>query len=692
MLDHIAAALVLVAVLLVLNRILGPHASQWHTVTTSWRGRMWSLGMQATEALALGLGLFPLVGGLASLWIPERRHDPSWRAFAAFTAAAIVTVWTYTAVKAAYLSTVFATRVEERNLIYLAPLLLVGTVVWLCSHRRWLPGTLAAWAFTTWLVLYYGYQLDYPYFEAPGYGIATLANRSWHWDQPTIRIGLAVASGVLLARPARHPGAARARAGTNGDHRARSGGGGDVDARRRDHERERIGQRLQGLRRRARKPLDWVDRATGRAPTTFIGQNISSGDALGIDMLEFWNRSLKNIWSLDGSAPGPGGTLTPDLANRDGKLTSDPGFDYALTTNDVDLVGPVVARRPGLTLRRIVHHPWALRQSVYGVSNDGWISAPEATGAATGRFAYFGPERTPGTLTVVVGRKGFCSSTAPRTHVVVRVGPVALDQQRAPVVAHAQRTVRFVLPNCSQKAISLTVTPPVAVQVTASPTFSPLDYGHGDNRHLGGAGRLRVQAEALTAPRAVSAAGASRDACARSGRCRAQCQSVRRVSQRLSVSALCSCADDRRRDVPALPAGEHRAVRRGRCPRRRDGSPRRSRRAPRASCGAAAGSRRASSRPRPARSGGDSSRWKWCRCGTTWRSGVRRTIVPATVGKRRRDGCERPVGEDHARAGDAAARVLVHERAERGDRARLGHGVGVRDHDELGRRARRRRG
>ena len=367
-LDHIAAALVLVAVLLVLNRILGPHASQWHTVTTSWRGRMWSLGMQATEALALGLGLFPLVCGLASLWIPERRHDPYWRAFAAFTAAAIVTVWTYTAVKAAYLSTVFATRVEERNLIYLGPLLLVGTVVWLCSHRRWLPGTLAAWAFTTWLVLYYGYQLDYPYFEAPGYGIATLANRSWHWDQPTIRIGLAVASGVLLLvllvmhAPRVHP---RARTAIivlaaavvvtwmlAGEITSANGSASGSKAY------------ADGLA----KPLDWVDRATGRAPTTFIGQNISSGDALGIDMLEFWNRSLKNIWSLDGSAPGPGGTLTPDLANRYGKLTSDPGFDYALTTNDVDLVGQVVARRPGLTLRRIVHHPWALRQSVYGVS------------------------------------------------------------------------------------------------------------------------------------------------------------------------------------------------------------------------------------------------------------------------------------------------------------------------------------
>ena len=66
------------------------------------------------------------------------------------------------------------------------------------ARRPWLPGALAALAFTAWLVLYYGYQLDYPYFEAPGYGIATMANRAWHWDQPTIRLGLTAACIVLL--------------------------------------------------------------------------------------------------------------------------------------------------------------------------------------------------------------------------------------------------------------------------------------------------------------------------------------------------------------------------------------------------------------------------------------------------------------------------------------------------------------
>ena len=89
--------------------------------------------------------------------------------------------------KAAYLSTVFATRVEERNMIYLGPLLIVGGRL-LHVAPRWLPGSsLAARGFVAWLVPAYGYQLDYPYFEAPGYGIAAMANRSWHWDQPTIR-------------------------------------------------------------------------------------------------------------------------------------------------------------------------------------------------------------------------------------------------------------------------------------------------------------------------------------------------------------------------------------------------------------------------------------------------------------------------------------------------------------------------
>ena len=483
--DYVGSVLLLAGSLIVLNRLFSPHAHEWATVTQLWQGRLWSLGMEAASALAIGLGLLPVVGGLAALWIPERRSDPAWRAFAAFSGAAIITVWTYTAVKAAYLSTVFATRVEERNLIYLGPLLIVGTVVWLGSRRTWLPGTLLALAFTSWLVLYYGYQLDYPYFEAPGYGVAVMANRAWHWDQPAIRLALAAACFVALAVvlvswaervPARIKSAVLLLAGAMTLTWMLAG---EITSSR--------GSAVQSktYADHLSKPFDWIDRVTSQKGTTFIGQDISSGQALGVNLLEFWNRSVKHVWSLDGSAPGPGPTLTPDLRDRYGTLSHDPGLPYVVATDRVNLIGPVIASRPGLTLRRIERHPWRLHEASYGVSDDGWISGTSDRPIADATYAYFGPETSPGTLSIYVSRAGFCSKAAPPTHVTLRVGPLALDEQRAPTVAHPTRVERFLLPNCGTRRVRLTVTPPVAVQIRAAPTVRPTDYGASDNRDLG---------------------------------------------------------------------------------------------------------------------------------------------------------------------------------------------------------------
>ena len=136
--------------------------------------------------------------------------------------------------------------------------------------------------------------------------------------------------------------------------------------------------------------------------------------------------------------------------------------------------------------------------------------------------------------------------------------------------------------------------------------------------------------------------------------------------------------DDRGRDVPALPAGPHRAVLRGRCPRRRGGSPRRSRRARRASRGAGAGSRRASSRPRPARRAA-------ARRGGSGGAGGR--PCAAACGGR---ACRRRSGSAGATAAGAPSGKTIrgpatpqrgcacHEVGERRDGAGLGDGVGVR--------------
>jgi len=59
----------------------------------------------------------------------------------------------YTAIKAAYLSLVFATRVEERNLIYVAPLLFVGAAVILERRRVNLWALAAAAAYAIYVAL-----------------------------------------------------------------------------------------------------------------------------------------------------------------------------------------------------------------------------------------------------------------------------------------------------------------------------------------------------------------------------------------------------------------------------------------------------------------------------------------------------------------------------------------------------------
>ena len=67
---------------------------------------------------------------------------------------------------------------------------------------------------------------------------------------------------------------------------------------------------------------------------------------------------------------------------------------------------------------------------------------------------------------------------------------------------------------------------------------------------------------------------------------------------------------------------------------------------------------------------------------------MRRTSVPPTVGKRRRDGLPAAVRVEHLRPGGPAARVRGHEVAERRDRAGLGDRVRVGDEDQLPARGR----
>ena len=143
------------------------------------------MGNWAAGSLAIGLGIIPLVVGIAALFrAPGETPSRELRMFRCVALAGLLSFGMYTGMKAAYLSTVFETRVEERNLIYIAPLLFVGTALVLERRRFDHRALFAAGAYALYLVGYAAYhstQSPYEmgvrlYSDALGFAIAQQAN------------------------------------------------------------------------------------------------------------------------------------------------------------------------------------------------------------------------------------------------------------------------------------------------------------------------------------------------------------------------------------------------------------------------------------------------------------------------------------------------------------------------------------
>ena len=174
--------MLLAGALVLFNRVILQHEVIWQVSTQYWKNRMVDLGLKAGLAFIVGIGILPVVGGFTSLFLRERRGDPRYRAFVAFFASSVLCVVLYTAIKAAYLSTIFATLVEERNLIYLSPLMLLGTAMVFESRQIDWRVVGAVSLFVVWLVYDKPFQLLFPYFEAPGFAILAVVNRAFLVD------------------------------------------------------------------------------------------------------------------------------------------------------------------------------------------------------------------------------------------------------------------------------------------------------------------------------------------------------------------------------------------------------------------------------------------------------------------------------------------------------------------------------
>jgi hypothetical protein len=489
--DWAGAVMLVVGVALGLAALFGHYSTSWRNTTGFYKDRIFEHGVWAMGALAIGIGIIPMVVGIAALARPNGEpRDPRTRAFVVTSVAAIAVFLAYAGIKGAYISTVFATLVVERNVIYLAPVLYAATALAVERGvgRGW--AIAVATAFTLYVVVSTPLHLEhYPYYEAHGLSIAAFANRELGWPEGRIENGLLVVCGLALALVValrflrRGSGAYRAHAGTAAVFVLAWTLTAQVYAAEGERDLStRIARNLPA-------PYDWVEAETNGGSVVVVGQQVA--DPTNVWLTEFFNPSIRKMWSLDGTAPGPGPILTPDLVAADGTLTPPPGTEYALGINGVELQAPIVEHRGTTTLYRLGGQPLKLASAVTGLYSDGWVGDRDGNGVAEASYTRYDTSRDgPGLAVVKLSREDWCPEPSRRTTGVatVRIGPVGIGPDRQPTIAHVTETRRFDVPDCNANGVSLSPpNGPWRIEVTVEPMFSPhdIDPSSSDRRQLG---------------------------------------------------------------------------------------------------------------------------------------------------------------------------------------------------------------
>ena len=491
--DWLGAVTLAIGVAIVFSAAVGTLSESWRETTGYFKDRVFEHATWATGALAIGIGVVPLLVGLAALARPkDEPRDPRTRAFVVMSVAALVAFLWYAGIKGAYISTVFSTLVVERNLIYLCPILLAATALAFARGIGAWWAVAGAGLLTLYVVVGTPLRLDqYPYYEAHGLSIAAFANRELGWPEGRIEaalvvvclLALAVAAALRLL-PVRSQGFTAVAAGAAVAVLAWSvttqvyAAAGERD----------LSQRIAG---NLTEPYDWIERATtGGGSVVVLGQRIS--DPTGIQLTEFFNPSIRKVWSLDGTAQKVGGPiLTPDLQATDGTLTPSPGTDYVLALNGIEVAAPVVARRGNQVLHRIGGQPIRLAAAVVGVESDGWMIGSSDDPVARASYTRYDISRDgPGFALVQLSRVEWCPTpqTLGEGVATVRIGPVGIGPDKQPAIARVTATRSGVVRNCRITPFLLPVPEePWRVEIEIAPTFVPseLDPSSSERRRLG---------------------------------------------------------------------------------------------------------------------------------------------------------------------------------------------------------------
>ena len=466
---------------------LSSASHQYLLMTWYYHGRIFWHAMWAIGALSIGLGIVPLVAGIGILLrLPGEVPSRELRAFRCTFVAATLAFGLYTGIKGAFNQYEFATRVWERNVMYVAPLLFVGFAIWL--ERRRLNPWAAAFgiAFAAFLLGKTPYLMQFRFSsDSPGLAILSELNRRLSFTPTDAKILLyailAVTALFMLAPQlvrrlplATATGIASALAvlvvGWNvaGQLSASAATTAFSDQ----------------FEANIRQPMDWVDRHTHGARTVYLGQSMDQ-EQESTWLLEFWNPSLTDMWSLDGTAPGPGATMTPDVRGDNGVLLDSEHKPvmrevYAIVDPGIDVAGTFVARHPhsaggGTQDWRLikVSQPIRLLGSVTGLYPDHWS---QPSGSAYTRYG-----GAPGKLRLTVSRADALGRPAPGV-VTIRMGTLGVDKHRQPTIVRTTKVIHWTI--SGHAARTFTLEPPSTkfrVEVSVEPPFVPAETPGADS-------------------------------------------------------------------------------------------------------------------------------------------------------------------------------------------------------------------
>ncbi len=456
---------------------------QFHVVDGFWR-EIAQFATWGGGALAIGVLVLPAVLGLAALWpVGVRRQMPGHIAFGLVAAVAILALLWYTGIKGAFLHFTFATRVLERNMIYAAPLLMVGTAIFL-QYRRLNPFALAgSLALVTYAVYEVPYQLAFRlYSDAPGLAVLSTANRHLQWTDDHVRRYLAVALAaalVIALVPYVIKKGSVLRVGASLLAIIVVAGALTAEVAADRSNRGASAMFADNLP----KPYDWIDEETQGERSVFLGTAIS--DPNGVWLTQFFNPNMWHLATLDGTAPLPGASVTPDIVGADGLLFPQfPDSPYAVVDNKIKIAGEPIREEEYLTLYQ-VEQPLRLAEASYGVMGDGWMAdsasfyqfssdepGPGVAKVTVSRAAW-GGEDVPGLVQITVKPLRWEGPHDNVSGELVEGLPVAFET----VTIHSRQVVEFLIP--------VPDGPPFVVDIKVLPTFSPADFGLGDGRQLG---------------------------------------------------------------------------------------------------------------------------------------------------------------------------------------------------------------